>query len=375
MRGVVFPASCLALLCACGHEQDALPVEDSAHHALLASIPLEAPREIEALALAAEPGPPDGHASWLLVGMRGPGARVLVVDVGARAVQRVLEPPRRDFTFGTAVEWVGDLDADGLPDIAVGAPGDLSPERAGCVLIFSSGNGALLRELAGVEPGDEFGRSLSARGSTLVVGCPRLEGGGYARVDLRTSDPPVVQRCRADVPLGWQVLLADGDEGPASLVLVAWTRTMECRRLANGERLWGYRPPAGWLNMARGNNPGEIVVATRQAVSSFSSGDDPSMLLLLTLDRGNCHMWAEPGGVAAVADGRGLVVLDEQAGLEAFEWKPRHRSWAARPDARCNPYWSDLCVLPGRQLIAWAAAYSTPEGSTVGELRLYEIRH
>lgn len=374
MRGLAVLACSLFPFSACGRAQDAPPVGDSAHHRLLATIPLESPRLQGSLVLAAEPASQVGRGHRLLVGMPGPAARVLVVDVLARAVERILEPPRKEVSFGTAVEWVGDLDSDGEPDIAVGAPRDQSPsEQKGCVLLYSSKSGMLLRELDGIDRGDWFGGSLSARGTTLVVGCTFLQGkefieGGYACYDLRTTDPPVVRYCGNLEPLGWKVWLADGDEGPGSLVLTSWCVDITCRRLADGVPLWGRPTPNIGFHIAAGNNPGEVVVA-----SWGGDGEGPSVLQQLNLGNGHCRLHAEPGGVAAVADGRALVVLDEQAGLQAFEDTSRLRTWIEQPIYRCNPDSSALCFLPSQRVIAWAAAYTDQAGNAAGELRLYEV--
>jgi hypothetical protein len=94
--------------------------------------------------------------------------------------------------FGWSVAGVGDLDRDGLADVAVGAPfvdvgGFAGLIDAGQVRVFSGGNEIL--RLDGEAPFDEFGSALAAAGDPngdgfpdLLVGAPFVEVGGNANV-------------------------------------------------------------------------------------------------------------------------------------------------------------------------------------------------
>jgi hypothetical protein len=98
--------------------------------------------------------------------------------------------------LGAAVAPVGDVDRDGTPDIAVGAPqgGPTKAHRApgvpwsvdergpGYVLVLSGRSGRLLRRIDGSYPGSEFGRALAGladidgdRKPELAIGAP-LDG-------------------------------------------------------------------------------------------------------------------------------------------------------------------------------------------------------
>ena len=96
---------------------------------------------------------------------------------------------QEDGRFGTAVAALGDVNSDGVADVAVGVPGhDLGGEdglaNVGTVYVFSGKTGALIRTLddpprGGEEAGAAFGSSLANAGdvnsdgaSDLIIGAP-----------------------------------------------------------------------------------------------------------------------------------------------------------------------------------------------------------
>ena len=88
--------------------------------------------------------------------------------------------------FGHCVHMVGDTDADGFLDLAVGAPSHTKfPEvRNGSVSLLSGLDGSLRYELFGVESHDGFGWSIASGDLTgngwvdFVVGAPGSDAGG-----------------------------------------------------------------------------------------------------------------------------------------------------------------------------------------------------
>lgn len=88
-------------------------------------------------------------------------------------------------SYGAAVAGLGDLDADGFVDFAVGAPlDDWNGKDAGQVFVYSGRNGDLLFSVAGEDRRGQFGSALSGVGdldadgfADLAVSAPRIDAG------------------------------------------------------------------------------------------------------------------------------------------------------------------------------------------------------
>jgi hypothetical protein len=83
--------------------------------------------------------------------------------------------------FGWAVASAGDVDADGIDDFAVGAPSD----HDGTVYLYSGATGALLRTVSSTSKGSQLGTSLANLGdldgdgvADLAVGAPAFKTNG-----------------------------------------------------------------------------------------------------------------------------------------------------------------------------------------------------
>lgn len=106
-----------------------------------------------------------------------------------RILARWAAPAGANF-FGASLTLLGDLDADGIPDLAIAAPGE---DRArGAVYLVSGRDGKTLERLAGARHGDRFGSALLALGDhngdgspDLAIGAPGDSGRGLGFGSVR----------------------------------------------------------------------------------------------------------------------------------------------------------------------------------------------
>jgi hypothetical protein len=103
-----------------------------------------------------------------------PGVNAVLVLSGrdGRTLLR-LTGDSADVNLGTTAAGVGDVDRDGRPDIAGGAPGsNRAGAGAGRVYLFSGRDGRRLLALDGERAGDAFGSTVGGEGGTVLVGAP-----------------------------------------------------------------------------------------------------------------------------------------------------------------------------------------------------------
>jgi len=128
--------------------------------------------------------------------------------------------------FGQAVAGAGDVNADGTPDIIVGAPRDdtVAPD-SGSAFVFSGRSGELLYILGGRSSGDRFGQAVAGVGDVdgdgfadVAVGAPLA--GQHSEGEFHVfsgKDGTVLQSFTGNGPdasLGWSLASAgdlDGD--------------------------------------------------------------------------------------------------------------------------------------------------------------------
>src|SRR5262249_18461632 len=148
--------------------------------------------------------PGDGHA---VVCSGADGSRLFQFAGGCGA------------SFGVAVEDAGDGDGDGLDDVAVGAPLDGN----GAVYVYSSATHALLRTLSSASTGSRFGSSLANLGdldgdgvADLAVGAPNDGAGGsdlgLAVIYSSASGTVLAQRTGATSGGGFGSVVADAGD-------------------------------------------------------------------------------------------------------------------------------------------------------------------
>jgi hypothetical protein len=161
------------------------------------------------------------------------GEQLGAVDVISSASGQILVEitgDRADKLFGEMLEPIDDLDGDGFADLAIGASGmAANPDRGPGEVFFHSGKtGALLRWLGGRQDGELYGRALAVVGDLdddgmedLAIGAPWSGTGATfqaGRVEIRSLRGfSMIAEITGEHPefwLGWHIArgehLADG---------------------------------------------------------------------------------------------------------------------------------------------------------------------
>ena len=127
----------------------------------------------------------DGHADVLVgasgAASNGTGAgRVYVFSGADGSVLRVYDGGAAGDRFGSATDWVADLDGDGFVDHVIGAQ-DAGKWNDGGVWVHSGRSGAVLWNFRGPKQGDELGSFFVAGLDDLTGdGVPDVYAGDYA---------------------------------------------------------------------------------------------------------------------------------------------------------------------------------------------------
>ncbi|HGY92571.1 MAG TPA: hypothetical protein ENK43_15495 [Planctomycetes bacterium] len=141
-------------------------------------------------------GAPGGNASQGGFFLDGTG-EVVLVSGATTAILNILTGDAPQDGYGTALAALGDVDGDGVPDLAVGAPGhDGGASNGGAVRFLSlGGSGSVLTTSLGSSPNGGFGAAVILVGDQdgnglpeVAVGAPQAPGGGTSRGEVGLVD-------------------------------------------------------------------------------------------------------------------------------------------------------------------------------------------
>jgi hypothetical protein len=120
-----------------------------------------------------------------------PLSEVFLLSAASGRVVRSWSSADKRHNFGEVVSGVGDLDGDGRGDVAIAShcAADVSRDLAGFVQVFSSSTGAEIRRWEGKQAGEIYGRMVTSAGDVdgdgvedVAVGAPWFAVGAALRV-------------------------------------------------------------------------------------------------------------------------------------------------------------------------------------------------
>jgi hypothetical protein len=134
--------------------------------------------------------------------------------------------------LGSSLAGPGDADADGVPDLLVGAPGYQFPAETGSAQIVSGADVAVLLALAGSEPEDSFGAAVASAGDTdgdgrmdALIGAPAPNTAQPGAVRLVRPDFLWTDLGHALAGSGTPALQGEGLLAPATTIVFKLTGT------------------------------------------------------------------------------------------------------------------------------------------------------
>lgn len=106
---------------------------------------------------------------------------VFVISGADGTLLRTIPAPTSVSSFGLTLATLGDVDDDGRPDLAVGAPGfRAGPNPVGRVALIRSSDGAAAAEIIGTKVYNRLGESLAVTPDLSGDGIPDLMVGSYS---------------------------------------------------------------------------------------------------------------------------------------------------------------------------------------------------
>ena len=230
--------------------------------------------------------------------------------------------------FGRAVAGVGDLDGDGVVDLAVGAPlADRGGMNSGSLTLYSGADGSELRSLDGAT-WDQLGRSVVGLGdldgdglAEVAVGAPLADVGAFnsgSVLVLRGADGSLlyaVHGAGIGDQLGWN-LAAGRDvnlDGVGDLLVAA--PGSDVGGIDSGAALLVSGVDGALLMTIPGLVSGEGLSAV--AMCPDTSGDGRAELLV---GAASAHGSAEASGEVRLLSGRDGRLLESYPGSAARDW-------------------------------------------------------
>ena len=234
--------------------------------------------------------------------------------------------------LGHALAVVDDLDGDGWRDLAVGAPRDATGGfKAGAVHLFSGRTGAVIRSFHGSAANETLGTAVAEAGDLdgdgvgdVAIGAPGNPSGSHDRLRVVSGATGLVLWGRTDSALGWSAYAAGDLVGGSEPDLLAGRPFLDDALLLDGfdgstvRTHGGGQQSMGWALLGGSAGPGDLnadgtadylvgELGTGQSLSgglwAFSGADGSTLWH---------HVYNDP--LTCAEFGFALATLDDQDG-------------------------------------------------------------